>query len=60
MFAARLEAKVLVKECIGPLVEEYRNHYNQGRPHSVLGSRTPAGFAASCELANADEDITKE
>lgn len=42
------------------LVEEYRNHYNQERPHSALGYRTPAEFAASCEPASAGEDLTKE
>jgi putative transposase len=42
------------------LVEEYRNHYNCERPHSALGYRTPAEFGASCELASADEDLTKE
>jgi putative transposase len=35
VFASLLEAKVLV--------EEYRNHYNQQRPHSALGYLTPAG-----------------
>ena len=42
------------------LVEEYRNHYNQERPHSALGYLTPAEFAASCELASADEELRKE
>src|SRR5215212_4532415 len=42
VFASLLEAKVLV--------EEYRNHYNERRPHSSLGYRTPAEFAVSCEL----------
>ena len=43
------------------LVEEYRNHYNQERPHSALGYLIPAEFAASCELASsADEDLRKE
>ena len=51
-FTSLLEAKVLV--------EGYRNHYNRERPHSALGYRTPAEFAASCELASADEDLTKE
>jgi putative transposase len=51
-FTNLLEAKVLV--------EEYRNHYNCERPHSALGYRTPAEFGASCELASADEDLTKE
>ena len=53
VFASLLEAKVLI--------EEYRNHYNQERPHSALGYRTPAEFAASCcEPASTDEDLTKE
>lgn len=52
VFTNLLEAKVLV--------EEYKNHYNCERPHSALGYRTPAEFAASCEPASADEDLTKE
>ncbi len=51
-FTSLLEAKVLV--------EGYRNHYNRERPHSALGYRTPAEFAASCEPSGADEDLTKE
>jgi len=51
VFTNLLEAKVLV--------EEYRNHYNCKRPHSALGYRTPAEFAASCEPPSADEAITK-
>jgi len=51
-FTSLLEAKVLIKE--------YRNHYNCKRPHSALGYRTPAEFAASCEATIADEDLTKE
>ena len=51
-FTSLLEAKILV--------EEYRNYYNQERPHSALGYRTPAEFAASCEPASAGEDLTKE
>lgn len=53
VFTNLLEAKVLVEE-------EYRNHYNGERPHSALGYRTPAEFAASCEATVADEDLTKE
>lgn len=52
VFSGLLEAKVLI--------EEYRNHYNCERPHSALGYRTPAEFAASCEPASADEELTKE
>jgi putative transposase len=55
VFASLLEAKVV-------LVEEYRNHYNQERPHSALGYLTPVEFAASCEPATSteDEDLRKE
>ena len=52
VFTSVLEAKVLA--------EEYRNHYNQERPHSALGYRTPAAFAAACHAAGADEELTKE
>ena len=39
-FATLKEAKVLV--------EDWRQEYNHRRPHSSLGYRTPAAFAASC------------
>jgi hypothetical protein len=39
--------------------EEYSNHYNQERRHGSLGYRPLAEYAASCELVNADKDITK-
>jgi putative transposase len=52
VFANLLEAKILV--------EEYRNHYNQQRPHSALGYLTPAEVAASCEPASVDEELRKE
>ena len=51
-FSGLLEAKVPV--------EEYRNRYNQERPHSALGYLTPAEFAASCEPVSVDEDLRKE
>jgi len=47
-----MEAKVLL--------EEYRNHYNQEGSHSALGYWTLAEFAALCEPASADKDLTKE
>jgi putative transposase len=52
VFTSLLEAKVLA--------ESYRNHYNQERPHSALGYLTPAEFAASCEPASVEEDLSKE
>jgi IS30 family transposase len=54
-FASLLEAKVLV--------EEYREHYNQRRPHSALGYRTPSEFAVTCcrtVLTAANEGIADE
>jgi transposase InsO family protein len=41
-FTSLLEAKILV--------EGYRNHYNRERPHSALGYRRLAQFAALCNL----------
>jgi len=43
-FGTVLEAKVLAKE--------WRQEYNHVRPHSALGYRTPAEFAASCRRAD--------
>jgi putative transposase len=51
-FTSLLEAKVLV--------EEYRNHYNHERPHSSLGYRTPAEFAALCDAVGVDVELGKE
>jgi putative transposase len=42
-FASLLEAKVLGRE--------WKRGYNEERPHSSLGYRTPAEFAASCPRA---------
>ena len=44
LFTSLTEAKVLI--------EEYRLQYNHERPHSALGYRTPAEFAATCALPN--------
>jgi putative transposase len=30
------------------LIETWRRHYNEVRPHSSLAYRTPAAFKASC------------
>jgi putative transposase len=40
VFATLLEAKVLV--------EDYRGHYNQERPHSALGYQTPRRSLGRC------------
>lgn len=41
LFTSVLEARVLT--------EDYRQEYNHKRPHSSLGYRTPAAFAAECK-----------
>jgi putative transposase len=38
-FRSRAEAKVMI--------EKWRRHYNEIRPHSSLGYLTPSAFAAS-------------
>jgi len=43
-FTSRLEAEVLGKA--------WKQEYNHARPHSSLGYRTPAEFAASCPRAD--------
>jgi transposase InsO family protein len=40
------------------LVEDYREHYNQDRPHSALGYQTPAQFAKAADLARKVEDAS--
>jgi putative transposase len=52
VFTSLVEAKVLV--------EEYREHHNERRPHSALSYRTPSEFAASCAAAGAGTELTKE
>jgi transposase InsO family protein len=54
VFTSLMEAKVLV--------EEYREHHNERRPHSALSYRTPSEFAASscCAAAGAGTELTKE
>ena len=53
VFTSLVEAKVLV--------EEYRGHHNERRPHSALSYRTPWEFAASCcAAAGAGTELTKE
>ena len=44
-FLSRAEAKVVI--------EAWRRHYNEVRPHSSLGYLTPAEFAASIQQINA-------
>ena len=43
LFSSMIEAKVII--------EEWRIEYNEIRPHSILGYKTPAEFAKSSELS---------
>ncbi|MBV9452964.1 MAG: transposase [Rubrobacter sp.] len=50
-FISRLRDELLNREVCAKLKEakvlakDYRDHYNQQRPHGALGYLTPAGFA---------------
>ena len=48
-FRSRAEAKVLI--------ELWRQHYNDVRPHSSLGKQTPVAFRKSCGIAAKPEVI---
>ena len=39
------------------LSQLYKRHYNQERPHSSLGYRTPLEFAASCGIRKEEKDV---
>ena len=52
VFASLKEAKVLAKD--------YRDHYNQQRPHGALGYLTPAEFAAIEALSTQSSVPTEE
>ena len=39
-------------------MEDYREHYNQDRPHSALGYQTPAQFAEAADLDRKVEDAS--
>ena len=57
-FNSRLRDEVLDREVFMSLLEArvllmaYRKEYNTRRPHSSLGYRTPAAFAASCGFSD--------
>jgi transposase InsO family protein len=56
-YHARLRDELLEREEFGSLTEarvlldDWREQYNQKRPHSALGYETPAVFAAACAAA---------
>lgn len=57
-FNSRLRDEFLDREVFSSLLETkvlaavYRDEYNQRRPHSALGYRTPREFAAACRREN--------
>lgn len=51
-FRNRLEAKVVI--------DQWRRHYNQIRPHSSVGNRTPAAFKQSLWAITQSEAVFPE
>lgn len=51
-FRNRTEAKVVI--------EEWRRHYNEVRPHSSLGNQTPAAFKRKCVSTTQPEAVLQE
>ena len=51
-FRHRVEAKVVI--------EQWRRHYNEVRPHSSLGNQTPAAFKKSCLSTTQPEAVLQE
>lgn len=51
-FRHRIEAKVVI--------EQWRRHYNEIRPHSSLGNQTPAAFKKTCFLTAQPEAVLQE
>ena len=60
-YHARLRDELLEREEFGSLtearvlLEDWRAEYNQERPHSALGYKTPEEFAAACADASRAE-----
>ena len=51
-FRNRIEAKVVI--------EQWRQHYNEVRPHSSLGNQTPAAFTKMCFSTTKPEAVFQE
>lgn len=51
-FRNRFEAKVVI--------EQWRQHYNEVRPHSSLRNQTPAAFKKQCLLPTQPEAVLQE
>jgi putative transposase len=50
-FKNRIDAKILI--------EDFRRQFNEVRPHSALGSLTPAEFKRKLSTTNSDQAISE-
>lgn len=50
-FKNRIDAKILI--------EDFRRHFNETRPHSSLGNLTPAEFKQRLSTTNPDRAISE-
>jgi len=46
--------------CAKVVIEQWRQHYNEIRPHSSLGNQTPAAFKLQCFSTTQPEAVFQE